>query len=83
MIQYKLYPLNTSEQEKGREAREKTKSENKTNDIEINSSPNDQLEKVDQKSPKIRFRNKLMGEGMKFPKRKAANELVSQLPLPR
>ena len=32
MIHYKLYPLNTSEEKKGKEVRKK-KSENKTNDI--------------------------------------------------
>ena len=65
MTQYKLYPLNTSEEKKGKEVRKKNQ---KTNDIKINSRLNDQVEKVDQESPKNRFRKKLVGEEMKFPK---------------
>lgn len=46
-----IVPLSTSEEERGKEAREKIKSE-KPNDIKINSSINDQTEKMDQEKSK-------------------------------
>lgn len=82
MIQNKLYPLNSSEEEKGKEAEGKTKSANKTNGIKSNHSQNDQLEKADPESPKSRFRNKLVGKRTQLPKPGAAKVPRDQCPIP-